>query len=81
MPADPWADARPAIVVGRLATDDGGRLALTDGSAMLPLTGGPCRHRRLALSIVSEDAVVAGVLSPTGLQPLTLVAEGTVVPL
>lgn len=79
--ADPWADARPAIVVGRLATDDGGRLALTDGAAMLPLTGGPGEHRRLALSAASDDAVVAGVLSPTGLLPLSLVTEGTVVPL
>ena len=79
--ADPWADARPAIVVGRLATDDGGRLALADDTTMLPLTGGPDRHRRLALSAACDDAVVAGVLSPAGLQPLTLVTEGTVVPL
>ena len=48
---------------------------------MLPLTGGPDRHRRLALSAACDDAMVAGVLSPAGLQPLTLVTEGTVVPL
>ena len=79
--ADPWADARPAIVAGRLAIDEAGHLALTDRSSMLPLTGGTEQHRRLALSIASDDAVVAGLLSPKGLQPLSLVTGGTVVPL
>ena len=79
--ADPWADARPAIVAGRLAIDEAGHLALTDRSSMLPLTGGIEQHRRLALSIASDDAVVAGLLSPKGLQPLSLVTGGTVVPL
>ena len=79
--ADPWADARPAIVAGRLAIDEAGHLALTDRSSMLPLTGRAEQHRRLALSIASDDAVVAGLLSPKGLQPLSLVTGGTVVPL
>ena len=79
--ADPWADARPAIVAGRLAIDEAGHLALTDRASMLPLTGGTEQHRRLALSIASEDAVVAGLLSPKGLQPLSLVTGGTVIPL
>ena len=79
--ADPWADARPAIVAGRLAIDEAGHLALTDRSSMLPLVGETEQHRRLALSAASGDAVVAGLLSPKGLQPLSLVTGGTVVPL
>ena len=68
-------------MAGRLAIDEAGHLALTDRSSMLPLTGGIEQHRRLALSIASDDAVVAGLLSPKGLQPLSLVTGGTVVPL
>lgn len=79
--ADPWADARPAIVAGRLAIDEDGRLALSDGTSMMPLAGGSRRHRRLALSAASDSVVVAGVLLPEGLQPLSLVIEGTVMPL
>lgn len=79
--ADPWAEVLPAIVAGRLAIDEAGHLALTDRSSMLPLTGRAEQHRRLALSIASDDAVVAGLLSPKGLQPLSLVTGGTVVPL
>ena len=48
---------------------------------MMPLAGGSRRHRRLALSAASDSVVVAGVLLPEGLQPLSLVIEGTVMPL
>ena len=38
-------------------------------------------HRRLTLSAVCDDVVVAGLICPQGLWPLSLLIEGTVVPL
>ena len=38
-------------------------------------------HRRLTLSAVCDDVVVAGLICPQGLWPLSLLTEGTVVPL
>ena len=59
----------------------------TDRPGLLARAASALRPRRRAKAssnsakAASDDAVVAGVLSPTGLLPLSLVTEGTVVPL
>ena len=90
--ADPWADVRPLLVAGRLAADAEGHLALSPrkengdgqgpdrGDAALPLLRIGA-HRHLTLSAVCDDVVVAGLICPQGLWPLSLLTEGTVVPL
>ena len=88
--ADPWADVRPLLVAGRLAADAEGHLALspreTDGEradrghAALPLLRIGI-HRRLALAAACDDVVIAGLICPQGLWPLSLLTGGTVVPL
>ena len=74
----------------RLAADAEGHLALspreTDGEradrghAALPLLRIGI-HRRLALAAACDDVVIAGLICPQGLWPLSLLIEGTVVPL
>ena len=88
--ADPWADVRPLLVAGRLAADAEGHLALspreTDGEradrghAALPLLRIGI-HRRLALAAACDNVVIAGLICPQGLWPLSLLTGGTVVPL
>ena len=58
----------------------GGRADRAGGDAPLPLLRIGA-HRRLALSAVCDDVVVAGLICPQGLWPLSLLTEGTVVPL
>ncbi|WP_311471933.1 SWIM zinc finger family protein [uncultured Actinomyces sp.] len=88
--ADPWADVRPLLVAGRLAANAEGHLALspreTDGEradrghAALPLLRIGI-HRRLALAAACDNVVIAGLICPQGLWPLSLLTGGTVVPL
>ena len=90
--ADPWADVRPLLVAGRLAADAEGHLALspreTDGDGQGPDRGHAALpllrigiHRRLALAAACDDVVIAGLICPQGLWPLSLLTGGTVVPL
>lgn len=90
--ADPWADVRPLLVAGRLAADAEGHLALspreTDGDGQGPDRGHAALpllrigiHRRLALAAACDNVVIAGLICPQGLWPLSLLTGGTVVPL
>ena len=57
-----------------------GRADRAAGDAALPLLRIGA-HRRLTLSAVCDDVVVAGLICPQGLWPLSLLTEGTVVAL
>ena len=62
------------------AGEHSGRADRAAGDAPLPLLRIGA-HRLLALSAVCDDVVVAGLICPQGLWPLSLLTEGTVVPL
>ena len=62
------------------AGEHSGRADRAAGDAPLPLLRIGA-HRRLTLSAVCDDVVVAGLICPQGLWPLSLLTEGTVVPL
>ena len=84
---DPWIEAFPAVVRGRLSRTDARGCALTDETGMIPLADAPGPDDGppdigggdlLMMSADTDEPTVAGEMTARGLVPLGLVEAGGV---
>ena len=73
---DPWTDAAPLLVAGRLRAQEPHGFALADDAGDLSLEAPAQGLRYLALVVPAGRVVLAAVMSPEGVRPLSLISDG-----